>query len=134
MELKEFIAETLKEIIAGIKDAQTYANAQGALISPHTDVVGNSYQNSNEPVLYHFDGEVNHLLQIVEFDVAITSSTKDTEKGGVGVVTAILNVGVQGENQDTKSEVSRIKFSIPVMFPIQGPIKKKQTTGSSRYA
>lgn len=119
MELREFVAETLKELIAGVKDAQQFAKENGALISPNLKVYQNSIGNSSHPVYYGSDGVTNHIMQVIEFDIAVTTATKDTEKGGIGVVSAILNAGVSSENQDTASEVSRIKFTIPVMFPIQ---------------
>lgn len=34
MELNKFISETLKEIIAGVKDAQEFARENGAVINP----------------------------------------------------------------------------------------------------
>lgn len=35
MDLKEFVSETLKEIIAGIKDAQEYAKENGSIINAY---------------------------------------------------------------------------------------------------
>ena len=35
MELNRFISETLKEIIAGVKDAQEFAKENGACINPN---------------------------------------------------------------------------------------------------
>lgn len=34
MDLKDFVSETLKEIIAGVKEAQEYAKEHGAIINP----------------------------------------------------------------------------------------------------
>ena len=35
MELKEFVSETLKEIISGVKNAQAFAQENGACINPN---------------------------------------------------------------------------------------------------
>lgn len=34
MDLKDFVSETLKEIIEGVKDAQEFAKEKGAIINP----------------------------------------------------------------------------------------------------
>lgn len=34
LELKDFVADALKQVISGVKEAQDFANAEGALVNP----------------------------------------------------------------------------------------------------
>ncbi len=90
MELKDFIKETLVEIIEGVKDAQ------GAIDSG--SVVGRRQESA----------------QTVDFDVAVTTSSA-TEGGGKVSVMGIGSAGLEGS---TSSEaVTRIKFAVPIDLP-----------------
>ena len=90
MELKEFIKETLVEIIGGVEDSQA-AISQGSVVGTRQD---------------------SH--QAVDFDVAVTTSTS-TEGGGKVSVVGIGSAGLEGS---TSSEaVTRIKFTIPIDLP-----------------
>ena len=40
MKQQEFVSETLKEIIAGVKESQKYAESEGACVSPRMHWIG----------------------------------------------------------------------------------------------
>jgi hypothetical protein len=113
MELQEFITKTLKAYIAGVKDAQEYAAEQGAKVNPSSRKAGEL--KSCRTV----DADTGQLLQDVEFDVAVTSSEGSEKKGGIGIIVAYLGMATQAKTDTASSEISRIKFAVPVALPIQ---------------
>lgn len=108
MDLKEFVSETLKEIIAGIKDAQEYAKENGACINP--DEFGTLVKP--EHIINLGDGNVS-IVQPVSFDVCIVSKKTKSGKGGIEIVS--------GGMESTKGTESRVKFSVAVSFPTMKP-------------
>ncbi len=100
MKLQEFVSETLKEVIAGVREAQAYARDNGAQISvsPHR-----GYRPIKE----------------VEFDVAVTSTDTSETQAGAGVFVAVLGIGAKGKSDTSDSCVSRIRFSVPIALPEQ---------------
>src|ERR1700730_8705593 len=82
MDLQSFVTETLKQIAAGVRQAQK-DQGEGA--------TGSS--------------------QNVDFDVAVTTSEGSDKKGGAGVFVAGVGIGAQGSSSAASSTVSRIKFT-----------------------
>ncbi len=113
MELKDFVSETLKQVIEGVKMAQEATKESGGKINPKG--IYTTSTNSN-PQLYT---ENNELVQIIEFDVAITTTEDDKTKGGVGVFVGAFGVGVQGESNNQNSAINRIQFKVPIILPVQ---------------
>ena len=100
MELKDFIEETLKQIISGVRRAQESAIELGAKINPR-------------------GGSVVEMRN-VHFDVAVSTSGGTEAKGGIGVfVVPGGSTGSQDQSDVASSSMSRIKFSVPVKLPVQ---------------
>ena len=113
MELKDFIQQVLSDLASGITEAQT-ENETTACIVP-TRVIGShigkvSTSNGYVPVCN------------IDFDVAVTSETNtkssDGMTGGIKVV-ELFHMGgkSQEETSAIQQNVSRVKFSIPMMLP-----------------
>jgi len=113
MILQAFISETLKEIIAGVKEAQEYAASQNAKVNPSARHIG----GAKSPVLVD-DSTLEHL-QNVEFDVAVTSTEGSTTEAGAGIFVAAIGMGAKGKSDTSSSSISRIKFSVPLGLPTQ---------------
>ena len=117
MKLQEFVSETLKEIIAGVKEAQKYAASESTLVNPELLATGGTksgtYQTAymGQPPAY------------VEFDVAVTSTEGSATEAGAGIFVAGFGLGAKGKSDESSSSLSRIKFSVPVGLPIQRPQK-----------
>jgi hypothetical protein len=114
MELREYIAETLKQLIDGIVDAQEYAETKGASINPRG--LKHGFQSHQLEVAQ--DSVQTEIPQMIEFDVAVTVSESGEAKAGVGVF-AVVGVGAHAIMQDANVKANRIRFSMPVMFPQQ---------------
>jgi hypothetical protein len=100
MKLQEFVNETLKEVIAGVKEAQAQARDNGAIINPATR-------------------GVYPAVKDIDFDVAVTSSDTTETQAGVGVFVAALGVGAKAKSDTSSSCISRAKFSVPICFSMQ---------------
>jgi hypothetical protein len=104
MELQQFITETLVQIHAGVEDAirQRLESAGSGVINP----------------LFHefFEGNISETnCQPVEFDVAVTVGTRGGAEAGIKVLA--INIG--GEMKREATTASRIRFTIPIIPPMQ---------------
>ena len=123
MKLREFVSETLKEIIAGVKEAQKYAESERAWVSPRLQTSG-----GKTSVRYVVYGTACPIEQI-EFDVAVTSTEGAATEAGVGVFVAAIGLGAKGKSDASNSSVSRIRFSVPLGLPIQYTTKEQAQQG-----
>ncbi|MFR0995647.1 MAG: hypothetical protein ACLSGQ_13665 [Parabacteroides distasonis] len=113
MELKDFISETLSQIIDGVTEVQAKYKEKNVLINPDK-IEGSGGE-------YYISGRSSShihttLIQNIEMDVAITATEGNENKVGIGVA-KILNIGTSRETNAQNTTLSRIKFSIPVSLP-----------------
>jgi hypothetical protein len=108
------VSETLKEIVAGVKEAQTYAEGVGATVNPAVNV-------QHTPPGRYDPQRTGGLaaIQQVDFDVAVSSTDATQTQAGAGIFVAALGLGVKDKSDTTNSSVSRIKFSVPIVLPSQ---------------
>lgn len=116
MDLKEFISESIVEIVEGIVDAQSRIKSDDALIIPSVQNVFTQSQSGGTNLAIGWDKKGN-MIHSVEFDVAVTSSEGTETKGGIGVVAGIVALGSQGKSLENNQSISRLKFRIPISFP-----------------
>ncbi|WP_449369842.1 hypothetical protein [Thiomonas sp.] len=110
MNLQEFIKTALAEIVAGVAEARTEGNKHGATIGSnrvygHLKEAGIITDNNGRPVT------------TVEFDIALAEANATDTKGGIGVFLGSVGLGSQGASHGESSSNSRIKFSVPIIFP-----------------
>ena len=97
MDIKTFVTTTLREIIEGIEDAATEVKQETS-----------------------GDGAVNPVrregrkINNIDFDLAVTTS--ETAEAGGGI--KVMGIGATGGLATEASTVSRIKFQVPVRFPL----------------
>jgi len=124
VKLQEFVAETLKEIIAGVKEAQEYAGQQGATVNPHMRLA-EATESGGVAVVQGV------RLKEVEFDVAVVAEKAEETKGGVKVGIGLFNLATQGQSDSSSSSTSRVRFSVPIALPRQA-IQKEDVIGDPR--
>ena len=112
MELKNFISQALTEIIQGVSDAQQVLGDNGKFINPELSTQQGDHEKHGKNVSIQ-----GQLVEIVEFDVAVTATEGTETKGGIGVVAGFFAIGSQGQSSSENSAVSRIKFSVPITLP-----------------
>lgn len=113
MELKEFVATTLTAIVEGIVDAQKRVQAHEAHINPG-NLMRNTSSLSPDAI---WDNRNNNYARTVAFDVAVTVEEGTSTNAKVGVVAGIFNLGAGGNSDNKQLAVSRVQFSVPVLFP-----------------
>lgn len=107
MELDQFVTETLTQIMKGVNNARNSEEINGKDIHPEvTWKASGGPSTSNRKVIHNID-----------FDVAVTATDGDSSKAKIGVVSGIFNAGAEGQTEKKNSSVTRIKFSVPVIYP-----------------
>ena len=108
MELKDFVSESLKQVLAGVRAAQS--GEDGGLVNakiPSTVARGGNLVSA---------GNVG-IVSRVDFEVQVSAETS----GGGGAKIQVLNVfGVDGSGQHTSKAANRLTFSVPVLLPAGG--------------
>ncbi len=112
MELKEFVAEALADIIQGVLDAQAKLETNGRFINPRLSTPTARSEQQGRQISSH-----GQVVQNVNFDVAVTAAQSNTAKGGIAVVVAAIGIGSHAEASNNNSQVSRIAFSVPITLP-----------------
>ncbi|HEV7608544.1 MAG TPA: hypothetical protein VGO61_14460 [Steroidobacteraceae bacterium] len=111
MDLKEFVKETLSQIVEGVKEAQAATAVHGG------DVCPDMSRQSAASALGFVSGPDGTQVQFVAFDLALTATAGTGTKGGIGVVTGMFNLGSAGESKSENTSQSRVKFSVPLSLP-----------------
>ena len=92
MDVKEFVRETLRQIVEGVREAKS-ETADKCQIAP----VGNQCEK-------------------VEFDIAVTVDEEQTKEKGAGVSVWALKAGATGQSTISTNTAHRIKVSVPIDF------------------
>jgi hypothetical protein len=104
MELKTFVAEALRQIIDGVKDAQ--AGDDGDLINAS----GFPSSAASENLARAAGGG---CFTKVSFDVAVAAETAGRGKGSLEV----FSVGIAGGAEHKTGYVNRLSFAVPILLP-----------------
>ena len=112
MELKNFISQALTDIIQGVYDTQQALGDNRKFINPELSTQQGTHEKHGKNVSIQ-----GQLVEIVEFDVAVTATEGTGTKGGIGVVAGVFAIGSQGQSSSENSAASRIKFSVPITLP-----------------
>jgi hypothetical protein len=100
MNLKDFVSESLFEIVSGISDAQTRLGDSGAQVSPKIRSLFTQTQTGGTNMALGWDHN-GGLIQVVDFDVAVTATEGAETKGGIGVVAGTFALGSQGKSEES---------------------------------
>ncbi|MBI5010935.1 MAG: hypothetical protein HZB98_15070 [Bacteroidia bacterium] len=109
MDLNEFVNKSLKAIIDGVTEAQSYAKEKGAKINP---------ANINTGTIKYWTSS-NGVGQDVEFDIAVV--VNESQEGSKSAGIKVWGIGAEGkkikESENTTN--SRIRFSVLLFLPPQ---------------
>jgi len=114
VDLEEFIAETLQQVVAGVAKAQEAVKSQGAIINPAND--SNQDADAKKNTL---DRQTGLAVELIEFDIAVTTTQGKEKSGRAGIAVIGVGIGLGGAASSATSDTvaSRIKFSIPLILP-----------------
>lgn len=121
MELKDFIKGVLADITDAIQDIQGNTS-QPAIISPMN--LGNGdYIVTNK-------GKV--MVNKVDFEVVVSAESRESVngeiKGVVSVISAAIGSKVGASSTGKDENITKIRFSIPVVYP-SAFVEQKKITG-----
>ena len=107
MNLDEFVAETLSNIIRGIEHAQSHVKEQNgtAVICPD-DVEGSRLSSKRTGI----------QIDQVSFDVNVVADTSEKTDAGIGLI-QVISFGYKKSAKEDMRDSQRITFSIPVIWP-----------------
>ena len=112
MELKDFIAQTISQIMEGVKEAQKLAEQVGGAVNPK----GQIYLTvESAPFM---DKETTRIGDFIHFDVEVEVTEGKAESGGAKI--SILSVGGFGGKLSRKRQnksINRVSFRLPVIYP-----------------
>jgi len=118
MDLKEFITQTLSQIAEGIADADESVSKFGGAVNPR-DVIAN--KTGEGPYGYYAEdskGSYRRGVESIDFDVVVSVEEGKETKGGIGIHVGAIGLGSAGKSDHSNSSESRIKFRVPMLFPI----------------
>lgn len=109
MQLREFIKETLTQIVGGVRDAQEQNG--GAFVVPAGD---GGHKYADHP---RFAANARLKSTVVDFDIAVTAEDSDKVEGGGGIRVLSVQFGAKGEVSTKDTTVSRVQFAVPLLLP-----------------
>lgn len=103
MDVKDFISQSLQEIIQGVSEAQQDVGGEqiAANMAGHTG--GGNLINAGK----------HGIFTRVDFDVAVSAETSGSGGGNLKV----FGVGIEGSAEHTAGKANRLTFSVPVRLP-----------------
>ena len=117
MELKEFIKETLVQIVKGIKEANDSLDSFDSFVAS-----SNCFTPTGNVPLKGSKGQNGkvHLISDDDFDLAISVKNVESKQGGGNVqLLSVLNFGGKVDNKSQSDVQNRIKFTIPLALPLE---------------
>ncbi|MCB4749030.1 MAG: hypothetical protein LGB78_09860 [Sulfurovum sp.] len=105
MELRNFIKETLKDVLGGINDAQK--EIEDGEIAP---LLNEDSWRGLETGLTRY--------QAIDFEVSVNAVEKEGNEAKLNVVAAVIGGGISGESSNSAEHTAKLNFKIPVRFPV----------------
>lgn len=113
MELKEFITETLSQIIDGVSEVQEKYKNQNVLVNPDNySGTNGEYRLPPKSGYYIPSPKVQHI----NMDIALTITENAGQKSGIGIA-KVISAGISSETNAQNSTISKVKFDIPICLP-----------------
>lgn len=106
MELKDFVRDTLLDIIQGVKEAQDECDGAGAIICPRSGQVDSKYTRGP---------------QTVSFNIILEGEEGGSGTSGIKVSFPQIgfHIGKISDENKKNSEQTSVNFTVPVYFPYQ---------------
>lgn len=122
MELKRFIKDVLSDITMAVIESRKELGEVGGLIAPPVNRPG-----GGKISVQLYDGFIT--TNDVEFEVLLTESQREGKQNGIGVAFSAINGGVKNEKGGENASHTKIKFTIPISFPV--PEGREVSRGSN---
>jgi len=107
MKIQDFIKTVITEIKQGIKSAEIDGKSVLPPVGLNTDNNAVSYTKS-------IDEKENVIVANLDFELSLTSSTKDDNDSGIAVFLGSVSAGSRWKKSAEKTQMTRVKFTIPI--------------------
>lgn len=126
MELKDFVKETLVQIVKGVNAAnEEMKDTSAFLASSNVSSGGAGWKYTKDK-----DGEY-HYVTDVGFDIAIDVKEAKTTGKGIGIeVLSVLSIEGKGEKEKESRNTNRVSFTLPLALPTEPEDKRYEDTGN----
>lgn len=108
MELKEFIKAVIVDATDAVRELQSELG-NGAIVNP-------TLPNTIATKTLTVEGEIRPIEHIA-FDIAVTATEMSGISGNAKAGISVFGVKAGTESSATTEKVSRLTFSIPIVFP-----------------
>jgi hypothetical protein len=117
MELKDYISETINQIVLGITEAQKKTEGLDLIINPSITIGkdGDFFVPKPEKANLSI---MQRRVQQIEMDICVTVTETETNSVGGKIGVSVFGVGADSSGQKGTSNQNRVKFAIPICFPI----------------
>lgn len=109
IEIDSFIKTAIIEILQGVSSAHDYIKSKDDA----------SITGALNP---YFSDDANHLrkdlIRDINFDVAINIDTSSEKSAGAKAKIYVVDAGGEYKKKDTEGQLSRVQFSVPILFPM----------------
>jgi hypothetical protein len=112
MDLKDFIAATLTQIVRGVSESAAAISEMGGAVSPAYKA-----QVADERIGLTLDGK-EHPVYSISFDVAVVASESGATEGGARLQVAGIGFGAKATSADKQETTSRVQFIVPLQLPV----------------
>jgi hypothetical protein len=107
MLLREFVCQALVDLVRGIEDAQDELSTSKAIINPL----------GTPDIIKLHKGEDTSFTS-VEFEIQVdVKKSKKADGGAKLAVMDVFSTGAGRQNESSRGETNKIKFSVPIHFP-----------------
>lgn len=117
MELKEFIKASLVQINQAISESNEQLEESGAVINPKGVQINSDNSQAYGRQSWKDEHHKYKVVQKIDFDVAVYAQNDETAGGGAKISIASIGIGAEAEVKNMNKSESRLKFSIPVIYP-----------------
>jgi hypothetical protein len=114
MELKDFVSQSIIQIVDGIVEAQQHCKGKSALVNPSGARLGSVLAGSSMNL-----ESGGGIIESIGFDISIVAEESTDKNGKVRLGVSMMQIGGGASAGSKDSTTSRIKFSVPVRFPQQ---------------
>ncbi|WP_133249162.1 trypco2 family protein [Abyssibacter profundi] len=118
MDLKDFVKDSLAQIAEGIIEANESLAHTDAIINPTAITVNSESSQAyarTRPQARSDDR--TRVVEKVDFDIAVTVHESEKTNAGIRVSVVSIGLGAGGESSALSGSNSRIKFTVPMVFP-----------------
>jgi len=114
MELKDYISETIRQIVLGITEAQKNVEGLDIIVNPNITIG----QNGEFFVPSKKSYNIQRRVQNIDMDINLTVTESETNSIGGKIGVSVFGVGADSSGVKETSNQNRVRFSIPICFPV----------------